>query len=298
MDLDDLRIFRSVVQEGGVTRAAVRLNRVQSNVTTRIRQLEEGLGTALFIREGKRMLLSASGRVLIDYADRLLDLAEEARSAVTAGVPRGRLRLGSMESTAAARLPELLASFHRLYPEVQLELRTGPTGRLVADIVDGRIDCALVGGPLQDERLEALPVFEEELVVIAPAGHPPIRSARELRTRTLLAFEPGCAYRQRLESWLAADSVVPEHVVELASYHAMVGCVASGMGVALVPESLLAKLLGDGAVSIHRLPPSYARTTTVLASRRGAASPAVTALGEILLSARAVPPRKRARSVA
>lgn len=91
MDLEDLRIFRAVVREGGVTRAALRLHRVQSNVTTRIRQLEQSLGVALFIREGKRMLLSASGRVLLDYAERLLDLAEEARAAVTEGVPRGRM---------------------------------------------------------------------------------------------------------------------------------------------------------------------------------------------------------------
>ena len=130
MELEDLKIFRAVVREGGVTRAALNLHRVQSNVTTRIRQLEANLGVPLFIREGKRMLLSPSGRVLLDYADRLLDLAEEARAAVTEGAPRGRMRLGSMESTAAARLPAVLADFHQRYPDVQLELRTGPTGRM------------------------------------------------------------------------------------------------------------------------------------------------------------------------
>ena len=78
MDLSDLRIFTAVVREGGVTRAAEKLNRVQSNVTTRIRQLEEDLDVALFIREGKRLHLAPAGQALLGYADRLLALADEA----------------------------------------------------------------------------------------------------------------------------------------------------------------------------------------------------------------------------
>src|ERR1700729_4364819 len=82
MDLSDLKIFATVVREGSVTRAARRLHRVQSNVTTRIRQLEQDLGVTLFIREGKRLHLTPTGHLLIDYADRLLGLADEARNAV------------------------------------------------------------------------------------------------------------------------------------------------------------------------------------------------------------------------
>lgn len=282
MDLDELRIFRAVVKEGGVTRAALRLNRVQSNVTTRVRQLEAELGTALFAREGRRMVLTPAGEVLSGYADRLLDLAEEARGAVSAGVPRGRLRLGSMESTAASRLPARLAAFHAAHPDVRLELRTGPTGRLVADLHEGQLDCALVCGPVRDARLDEIPLFEEELFLVAPAGQAPIRSARDLAARTLLTFAPGCAYRQRLEAWLAHDGVAAERVVELSSYHAMLGCVASGMGVALFPASLLEKLGAADTVSVHLLPPRFARATTVLLARKGVANPAVDALVAIL----------------
>ncbi len=125
MDLSDLRIFTTVVREGGVTRAAEKLNRVQSNVTTRIRQLEEDLGVALFIREGKRLHLAPAGQALLGYADRLLALADEARASVRDPRPRGLFRLGSMESTAAVKLPKALNEYHRLYPEVTLELRIG-----------------------------------------------------------------------------------------------------------------------------------------------------------------------------
>lgn len=286
MDLDDLTIFRTVVREGGITRAAEKLHRVQSNVTTRIRQLEGKLGVELFTREGRRLIVSPPGRVLLDYADRLLALADEARAAVGDGRPRGRLRFGSMLSTAAARLPPLLARFHAQYPDVQLELRTGSTGALIAEVIDGQLECALVSGPVEDTRLASVPAFDEELVLVAPAGHPPITSPRDLRARTLLTFEPACAYRQRLQAWLDSGEVVPERVVELASYHAMIGCVASGMGVALAPRSLLAKMLLDDSISIHQLPPPFAQARTVLIHRSGTPGPTVQALAELIARGR------------
>src|SRR6185436_18699456 len=122
MDLSDLRIFSTVVREGGVTRAAEKLNRVQSNVTTRIRQLEDDLGVALFIREGKRLHLAPTGQALLGYADRLLALADEARASVRDPRPRGLFRLGAMESTAAVRLPSAITELSRLHPEMTLEL--------------------------------------------------------------------------------------------------------------------------------------------------------------------------------
>ena len=100
-----LRIFRTVVDEGGVARAAAKLNRVQSNVTTRIRQLEEHVGARLFRREGRNIRISTEGQKLLGYADRLLRLADEAVSEMRTGKPRGIFKLGSLESTAGTRLP-------------------------------------------------------------------------------------------------------------------------------------------------------------------------------------------------
>src|SRR6266852_3088390 len=150
MDLTDLHIFRSVVQAGGVTRAAEKLNRVQSNVTTRVRQLESDLGVELFVREGKRLHLSSEGKLLLDYADRLLDLAEEAREAVHDAEPRGLLRLGTGESTAAMRLPVPMNDYLGRYPDVTLELRTGNTRELAAAVLGGDLDAALISEPIAD----------------------------------------------------------------------------------------------------------------------------------------------------
>src|SRR6266566_2279370 len=124
MDLAALHIFKTVAETGGITKAALRLHRVQSNVTTRVKQLEESLGTPLFHRHKRRLTLSAEGKLLLAYAERLLRLSSEAQAALRNGAPRGTLRIGSLESTAATRLPPVLSRYHAAYPEVRLELVT------------------------------------------------------------------------------------------------------------------------------------------------------------------------------
>ena len=104
MDFATLRVFKAVVDEGGISPAARKLHRVQSNVTTRIQQLEAALGTRLFVREKRRLHLSPAGELYLRYAEQMLELSEQARAAVMGDAPRGVLRLGTLESTAASRL--------------------------------------------------------------------------------------------------------------------------------------------------------------------------------------------------
>ena len=281
MELSELRIFRAVVREGGVTRAADRLHRVQSNVTTRIRQLEDKLGTPLFIREGKRLHLTPSGKVLLGYADRLLALADEASAAVLDPRPRGTLRLGAMESTAAVRLPEPLSRFHRLYPEVAIELRTGTPEVLARAILAGELDAALVAEPVAEAPFESMVAFVEEPVIVSASDHPSI-DKKGGSPPCVLVFENGCPHRKRLEDWYAKRGAMPERTVELGSYHAMLGCVLAGMGIALLPESVLATFPKFRQLKIHRLPGSESRYETLLIWRKGMVSANVQALREVL----------------
>src|ERR671913_1598262 len=131
IDLESLEIFRAVATEGGVIRAAQRLNRVQSNVTTRIKQMEQRLGRSLFRRQGRGLVLSPEGELLLSYAQRLFRLADEAENELRTGKPMGVLRIGSLESTAGSRLAPVLSRYHRLYPAVVVELITGTTGALI-----------------------------------------------------------------------------------------------------------------------------------------------------------------------
>ena len=128
MQLSQLEMFRAVAATGSISAAAEAVHRVPSNVTTRIKQLEAELGVALFIRENQRLRLSPAGRHFLDYNNRILDLVDEARLAVSGDRPAGLFALGSLESTAAVRIPPLLARYHHHYPQVELALSTGPSG--------------------------------------------------------------------------------------------------------------------------------------------------------------------------
>jgi DNA-binding transcriptional LysR family regulator len=285
MDLSDLRIFRMVVREGGITKAAEKLFRVQSNVTTRIRQLEEDLGVKLFIREGRRLHVSPAGHMLSGYADRLLALAEEARTAVLDSRPRGTLRLGAMESAAAARLPGLLSEYHTRYPEVNIQLRTGNPMVLATAMLSGELDAALAAEPIASVPFEKQPAFREELVIVSAASRVSIEDRRDM-PKTMLAFEHGCPHRKRLEEWYARRGFMAEQTIEFGSYHAMLGCVVAGMGIALMPKSVLAGFPENGRLRVHELPSDEDNALTVLFWRKGLSSPNVQALRELLAEQR------------
>jgi DNA-binding transcriptional LysR family regulator len=183
MDLVALRIFKAVAEQGGVTKAAAALHRVQSNVTTRVKQLEQRLGTRLFDRHGRRMVLSAEGKVLLEYADRLLRLSSEAQAALKGRTPHGVLRIGALESTAATRLPPVLARYHRDYPAVRLELVTGTTAALAEKVRREELEAAFIAEPFAAAGLQTRHVFTEELVLITARGHPRVSVPADLAQR-------------------------------------------------------------------------------------------------------------------
>ena len=156
MELTDLLTFSAVARLGGITRAAEELNTVQSNVTQRVKALEAEIGTALFERHSRGMTLTGAGRRLLPYAQRMAALSREAvLAARDDGEPKGPLSIGSMETTAAVRLPSLLAEFHRRFPAVRLTLRTATTADLVAAVLDGALDGAFVAGPIEHAELSS-----------------------------------------------------------------------------------------------------------------------------------------------
>jgi DNA-binding transcriptional LysR family regulator len=282
MDLVELKIFKTVAEQGGITKAAAALNRVQSNVTTRVKQLEERLGAKLFHRHGRRLVLSSEGKVLLAYADRLLSLSSEAQAAIKGHAPHGVFRLGSLESTAGTRLPPVLARYHRAHPAVRLELVTGTSGALVDKVLRGEIEAAFVAEPFPEKNLDMLHAFTEELVLITPKTHARVRTPKEIDHRVVLAFTTGCSYRRRLEAWLGRSSIVAERVMEYGSYHAITACVAAGGGIAVVPKSVLAVVGAESQVAVHALPAQVARARTMLVWPRGHQSAALTALREEL----------------
>lgn len=278
MNLVELAIFKAVAEQGSITRAAAAMHRVPSNVTTRVKQLESRLGVSLFHREGRRLALSSEGKVLLGYAERLLRLSNEAQAAVLSNTPRGLFRLGSLESTAAARLPSILSSYHRAHPDVRLELVTGTSTALANRVRSEELDAAFVAEPFQAADLDTQLAFKEELVLVSARSAKPVLGPADIGSRNILAFTTGCSYRRRLEAWLGRARIVPERIMEYGSYHAIVACAAAGGGVGVVPSSVIAAIGAHQQVATYPLPAKVARAKTQLAWRRGFQSSALDAL--------------------
>jgi LysR family transcriptional regulator, cell division regulator len=274
MELIDLATFSTVARLGGITRAAEDLNTVQSNVTQRVKALEAEIGTALFERHSRGMTLTGAGRRLLPYAQRMAALSREAvLAARDDGEPKGPLSIGSMETTAAVRLPVLLAEFHRHYPAVRLTLRTAPTADLVAAVLDGTLDGAFVAGPIEHAELSSTLAFREELVLVTARkwnNLAALRAGTPESGPTALVFRTGCTYRQRLEQVFSEFGWPSAARFELGTLDGMIGCVAADMGVTLLPRAVVERNDQHGNISIHTLSAALSRVETLFIQRRGA----------------------------
>ena len=270
MDAGDLKVFEAVARLGSMGRAAEELHTVQSNVTTRIRQLEDDLGTVLFRRHARGVEATAAGRRLLPYAAQIARLFAEARRAVLdEGAPRGPLVIGSLETTTALHLTSLLADFAAAHRDVDLTLQTGTTCELIQLVLDHRLEGAFVCGPVAHPELVAERSFVEELVLLTAAPIPSFDSLLSERDLRIVVLRRGCSYRQRLEEVLARHGVPTPRVLEFGTLEAVFGCVAAGLGITLLPRALIGRVWQPGRVAVHALPACDGMVETVFIRRTG-----------------------------
>ena len=269
MDAADLRVFEAVARLGGMNRAAAELNTVQSNVTTRVRRLEDELGVTLFERHSRGVRLTAAGQRLLPYALRVDHLLDDARRAVADdGRPSGELTIGSLETTAALRLSPVLTGFAAAQPDVDLVLRTGTTEELIEAVLDSRLEGAFVCGPVEHPELEAETVFREELALATAPG---VRSLEEIAGRgdlKIIVLRAGCSYRRRLEEVLSRRGLVELRLLEFGTLESIVGCTAAGLGITMLPRGIFEAARREGRIAVHGLPPAEAMVETLFIRRR------------------------------
>ncbi|PLZ03750.1 LysR family transcriptional regulator [Burkholderia sp. WAC0059] len=296
MDVADLKTFEAVARHGSMSKAAAELHTVQSNITARIRALEDELGLPLFQRHARGVTVTPAGRRILPFVGKIARLIEEVRTAARDdGAPSGPLVLGSLETTTALRLSPLLTAFTRSWPDVRLVVSTGTTAHLLQDVVECRLEGAFVAGPIDHPDLHRELVFTEELVLVTS---PAVRSLADL-TKTpdlrTIVFQFGCSYRQRLEAFLAGHGIVAAKPLEFGSLDAIVSCTAAGVGVTLLPKGVVAPAFEAGKVAVHRLPREFALVDTLFIRRHdGYVSSALTAFLEMTRRAYAAPKAGRA----
>ena len=243
MELRQLTIFRAVARMRSFTKAAVSLNYVQSNVTAQIHALEEELGVPLFDRLGsKQVVLTDAGQHLLEYAERLLDLAEEAHFTVARSrEPRGTLKIGATPTLCIYRLPLLLRTFRTRCPGVHLIFRPSPVSELRSLVRTGSLDVAFVFEETDHEAgTGEEPLAAEPIWVLAAPDHPLVGREEivpaDFAAMDVLLTETGCCYLSLFERILSRASVSPATTLEFGSIEAVKQCVMAGLGVTLLPE--------------------------------------------------------------
>ncbi|WP_256759421.1 LysR family transcriptional regulator [Cohnella sp. WQ 127256] len=266
MEFNDLHIFQTVAAHGSVSKAAVELNYVQSNVTARIKLLEKELQTPLFYRHKRGMILNSEGKRLLEHSRDILSRVEEMkRTFHDQSKPSGVLNIGIVETVVA--LPDILSSYYSKYPDVEISLKAGVTDLLLQEVIDMKLDGAFVTGPIRHPLIDQVEVIQEKLVLVTKGDS---FSVEDITTKPLLLYNKGCGYRGRLESWMKVEGIIPKQIMEFGTFGTIIGSVAAGIGITIIPESSITDLVANGTVFCHRIPEPYQEITTIFIRRKDA----------------------------
>ena len=269
MDFDDIKIVREVALHRSMTKAAEILGYAQSSVTARIRKLETNLNVDLFYRNAKGVHLTPAGKIFLEQGAKITQLLDELSLLLNPDDPTGGLlRIGSMETTAAIHLPSLLKKYHSLYEKVELSLQTGTTEYLLNQVLNYGLDLAFVAAPINHPDIIEIEAFKEEMVLIAEGGQEPKGIEEILKKRVILVFRPGCSYRALLERYLFERKTISLKRFEFGSLEAIIGGVASGIGISLLPKSAVKDKLQSGILTAYELPAHLRNCTTMLIQRK------------------------------
>lgn len=261
MRIDDLKTFVEVAKSESMSKAADTLHLGQSNITMKIKRLEEYYRTNLFVRTSRGVYLTSDGKLFFERVVPLLKEWDQLNDIMFDTKMHGELTLGSMETTAAIRLPSLISDLHQLYPDVTIHLETGNTEQILKRLLHYKIDAGFIAGPIQESGVKTFPIFRENLVLITSKqlGEELDKTYSQLKSQTILTFKTGCSYRWLLEKFLKEYSFTPLRRMEFGSIEAIIGCVKNGMGISILPHSVVKN---HDDISIHMLPPAYRTVDT------------------------------------
>lgn len=273
MDLQVLKYFYTVANEGSVLQASKKLGYAQPNLSSRMKQLESELGQELFIRTSGGISLTDKGRQLYAYAEKLLRLSEEAELAVkNEKAIAYELSIGAMESSAVSFLPPILSAFHRKHTDLSMKIRTANSRRLTEQVIRHELDGAFVSGATDHAELESIPVRRERLALVSDSALPESTALNELLRRPLLVFPVGCAYRRTLENLLEEKNIFPMAVFEFSSLGAVLSSASAGLGVSLLPEDAIKAFGASDALRCFSLPAPFDSADIRFVYRKGSAN--------------------------
>lgn len=268
-----LQVFYTVAKQLSFTKAAEQLFMTQPAVTFQVKQLEEHFNTRLFERSHARIALTPAGRLVLEYAERILALSEEMDTRVSdlTGSLGGPLLLGASTTIAEFMLPQILGEFKAAHPEVQAHMSVANSETIVNRVADHTIDVGLIESPSYLPTLQNEVCCDDELVVICAAGHAlagrKTVKAQDVASLPWVRREPGSGTREFTDNYFRQCGVAPEDLnvmMELGSPEAMKGVVETGIAIAIVSRATIAKELKLGSLVAIPLAPRLIRTLSLV----------------------------------
>ncbi len=241
MDINQLEVLIAVATERGFSRAADKLYRTQPAISQAIRRLEEEVGEPLFDRSSKDGTLTASGQVLLKYAQQILNLRRDAKLAVKElkDLQRGKVTLGANEYTVMYLLP-VISVYRVRHPHIKIEVKRDLASRIPSEVLKRDVEIGIVSFSPNDPALQTLAVATDELALIVAPDHPlagkKVVSVRELGVETFIAHNVRSPYRERVVQTFEKHRTPLNISMELPTLEAIKRFVEQGMGVALVPR--------------------------------------------------------------
>jgi len=289
MEMAQLEYFSRVVQEKSFSKAADKVFRTQPAVSIAIRRLEEEIGLPLLDRTQKTPVLTEEGKVVYDYAQRILGLRDQVGQAIAEmqSLKRGLIRVGANESTSLYLLPELILKFRERHPEVKVEIFRYVSSRLPREVSERNIDFALMASEPVDRDLEAFPLIKDELILIMSPKHPlagrPSVKIKDLGNEPFVAHNVKSGSRVKVIEAFARQHTPLNITLELATIETIKRFVQKRVGLAFVPRMCVREELERGVlVSVPVRGLTHTRTLWAAHRRGSNFSPAASAFLDVL----------------
>lgn len=268
MNTNDFKIFEAVAAHGSFTKAAEATFTVQSNVTARIKSLEEEFGVSLFTRT-RKVQLTAAGETLLHYCKQISQLIEAAKRELSGSDQLiGQLKIGCIETTMALKVPGLIQRFNTTYPDIELEFKSAMSPDLIHDVMNYRLDAAFITAPITLPDLEQRLIKEEQLVIVSSGKYETLNDIMEDEQVRIIVFEQGCVYRARLESWLSYQGIINYKSSVVNSLEGIVNFVEAGLAITILPLELIEQYYPNRKLRTFAIGKELGSTKTMIIYRK------------------------------
>jgi DNA-binding transcriptional LysR family regulator len=268
MNSNDLKIFEAVAVHGSFTKAAEAMFTVQSNVTARIKNLEEEFNVHLFKRTSRTVELTSAGEIFIQYCKKLNHLTEVVKQELSStNKVTGSLKIGCIETTMALKVPGVINEFTDKYPDVTLSFKADNSINLINDVLNHKLDAAFVAAPITAPELGTHLIKEEKLVIATAESYPNLSEYLAKDRVKIVVFDQGCSYRPKLEAWLNTKGIINYQCTVLNTLEGIMNFVEAGVGITILPEDLISQIYYNRKLKTYRITGEQGTLTTVIVYR-------------------------------